>query len=303
MASGGGGGLTPGVTYNLKLGSTWDQIPTDLIHAVQYDFKPASIDPSQPGQMRPEPGSNGVTVLLPHKDTDESSEFKGNKQQTPKDCFLIVDKATNTIYLEKVSNMIRVKKHRSVRKKPAVKKDESERASPVPGATQSKETVSPVPSTVQSKDRISPVPSTLSVKDKTSPVNMTTSLQPRESDPAPPKPASPRPQQNEPVKTESPDSEPKVKRLKPSNAITSSGNLSSESSGSESESSNDSSDSDNDRNFLPVKEESQLDLGSSGTLITPLGQPNVKEEGGSSGDAIMNMLSQDLDISSDSDSD
>ena len=47
-----GTGLIPGATYTLKLGSTWDHIPTDLIHAVQYDFKPASVDPSQPGQMK-----------------------------------------------------------------------------------------------------------------------------------------------------------------------------------------------------------------------------------------------------------
>jgi len=302
MSTGGGGGLTPGATYNLKLGSTWDHIPTDLIHAVQYDFKPASIDPSQPGQMRLD-GSNGVTVLLPHKDTDESSEFKGNKQQTPKDCFLIVDKATNTIYLEKVSNMIRVKKHRSVRKKPVVRKEEGERASPVPNALQSKDTVSPVPSSVQSKDRISPVPPNLTTKDRLSPV--TTTAQPRDIESHGAKPPSPKSQPNDSIKSELSDSEPKVKRLKPSTAIgiTSSGNLSSESSGSDSESSNDSSDSDNEKNFLPVKEEGQLDIGSSGMLITPLGEPNVKDEGGSSGDAIMNMLSQDLDISSDSDSD
>jgi len=298
--SSGGGGLTPGATYTLKLGSTWDHIPTDLIHAVQYDFKPASIDPSQPGQMRPE-GSNGVTVLLPHKDTDESSEFKGNKQQTPKDCFLIVDKATKTIYLEKVSNMIRVKKHRSVRKKPAVRKDEGERSSPVPSALQSKDTMPSAPSSVQSKDRISPVPSTLASKDRLSPV--TSTVLSRDTEPHHPKPPSPKPQPNDSIKSELTDTEPKVKRLKPSAAIASSGNLSSESSGSDSESSNDSSDSDNEKNFLPVKEEAQLDIGGSGMLITPLGEPNVKEEGGSSGDAIMNMLSQDLDISSDSDSD
>ena len=317
----GGNGLVPGVTYNVKLGSTWDQIPTDLIHAVQYDFKPASIDPSQPGQMQVE-GGNGVTVLLPHKDTDESSEFKGNKQQTPKDCFLIVDKTTNTIYLEKVSNMIRVKKHRSVRKKPAVRNqvplEEGERASPVPAAMQAKDRVSPVPSGLQPKDQVSPVPTNFTPKETLSPVNiMTTTSQPRDyaQPTAQPRdyelhvlrPPSPKLLPNNPIKPEYntkpelSDCEQKVKRLKPSTLLAASGNLSSESdSASDSDSSNDSSDS---GGFVPVKPEPQLDLGGSGMLITPLGEPDVKEEGGSSGDAIMNMLSQDLDISSDSDSD
>lgn len=267
-----GGGLGPGTTYTLKLGSTWDNIPTDLIHAVQYDFKPASVDPSQPGQMRLE-GTNGITVVLPHKDTDESSEFKGNKQQTSKDCFLIMDKATNTIYLEKVSNMIRVKKHRSVKKKPAVRKEleEGDRASPIPAALQAKET----PATT---NRISPIPT--------------------RSSPEPSKPPSPLPQ------PDNSDSEPKVKRPKPSSAIASSGNLSSESSGSDSDSSNDSSDSENEVSFVPVKEEGQLDLANAGALISPLGEPDVNEEDAGSSNAIMNMLTQDLDItSSEGDSD
>ena len=138
-----------------------------------------------------------------------------------------------------------------------------------------------------------------------SPAPITTTLS-RDTEPLVVRPLSPKPHLNDSIKSELSDSEPKVKRLKPSTAITSSGNLSSESSGSDSDSSNDSSDSDNDKNFLPVKEESQLDIGGSGMsgmLITPLGQPNVKDEEGASGDAIMNMLHQDLDISSDSESD
>ena len=85
------------------------------------------------------------------------------------------------------------------------------------------------------------------------------------------------------------------------------GNLSSESSASESESS---SDSDNEElvhkkpSDHSIKTEETLNVGeSSGVLITPLGEPNIKQEGVASGDALMNMLSQDLDISSDSDSD
>ena len=273
MAS--GGGLAPGTTYTLKLGSTWDKIPSDLIHAVQYDFKPASIDPSQPGQMKLE-GNNGVALSLPHKDTDESSEFKGNKQPALKDCFLVVDKVSNTVYLEKVSNMIRVKKHRSIKRKKIAPRKEDERASPTYNA-ESPDPIStppPPPSSVQQN-----IPPELTAAVREEPTVLPLVV---------------------------PDSEPKTKPLNQP-TFASSGNLSSESSGSESESS---SDSDNDELMHkiptdPVKKEELLNVGeSSGVLITPLGEPNIKQEGVASGDALMNMLSQDLDISSsDADSD
>ena len=56
-------GLTPNTRYTLRLGETWNSMPTELVHSVQYDFKPASVDSSQPGQMKLD-DNNGVNLYF-----------------------------------------------------------------------------------------------------------------------------------------------------------------------------------------------------------------------------------------------
>lgn len=306
-------GLLPGCTYTLKLGPSWDHIPTELVHAVQYDFKPASIDPSQTGQMKLD-DNNGVSIILPHKDTDESSEFKGSKQPSAKECFLVVDNKTNTVFLEKVSNTIRVKKYRTS-KKPMqrnVLRREEDRASPVPTSVQN-----------QTKGRDSPVPAAPAAP-VFAPIKVVQEDTRSRSPLLPPKPEpithvipEPRTFVSEPrtvipeprtlipeprTLNPEPKSQPNAKRVKTELELKASGNLSSESesaSDSDSNSSDESSSSDTEK-FTTVKSQQALNLAGSSAMITPLGEPPIKEE--TSGSGLMDMLSQDLDLT-DSDDD
>eukprot|EP00116_Pleurobrachia_bachei_P008111 sb/3468373/ len=250
--------LTPSANYTLKLGPTWDHIPSELVHGVQYDFKPASVNAKQAGQMKLS-GKSDVSVILPHRDNNECLEFQGNRQLAQKDCFLVVDEATKTVTLERISNMIRVKKHRSVSKKTiksGVKRDEPSESSPSPSLpsssshleTRKQHTPSPTPDPTPTPPPAVAVPPP--------------EKQPRISAPPPPPPAN---------------------------------NLSED----------DSSGSDSD---MSSSGESGADSGGGGesgvvssTVITPLGQPDKVVEGDQGSNKLIEILSRDLDMTSDED--
>lgn len=273
-------GLQPGCQYTLQLGPSWDHLPTEVVHAVQYDFKPASVDPSQPGQMKID-DNNGVSVQLPHRDTDETSEFKGHKKPVSKECFLVVNHRTKVVTLEKISNTIRLKRSRTAKKgRPLIRREE---------------------------DRVSPVPPQLS--SQTSPHRPHT---PQPLQPPVPQPPAPSVKQTIDVPK---NIKPEIKHTSPPKrlktvAMPTSGTLSSSESGSDSNSSDDSSSSDTEPNFVKT-ESSTSDLFKSSDMFNEVyNKPVVEEHSEKLKEEIpteelnpLDMLSQDLDLSDSDESD
>lgn len=291
-------GLQPGCQYTLQLGASWDHLPTEVVHAVQYDFKPASIDPSQPGQMKID-DKNGVSVQLPHRDTDETSEFKGHKKPVSKECFLVVNHKTKTVTLEKISNTIRLKRSRTAKKARPLIRREEDRVSPIPSQLTSN-TISPQ----QPLRPHTPQPTA-----------------PLVSTPTPPKPApQPTPPSiKQPIELAK-KIKPEIKRASTSppkrlktGVMPSSGTLSSSESGSDSNSSDDSSSSDTEQpNFVKTETSATSDLfGSSDMFKEVFNKPIVeepiveklKQEVPTEELNPLDMLSQDLDLSDSDDSD
>jgi len=108
-----GHGLSEGREYTLKLGSSFQNgaRSQESYHVLRYDFKPASIDTSQPAEVKF--GSNKeCTVTYPNHDQG-STTFKGGRKPCSKECILIIDKATGEITLERISSNIPLKKSRT----------------------------------------------------------------------------------------------------------------------------------------------------------------------------------------------
>lgn len=99
--------------FELILGDSFlSSRPNNGFHTVRYDFKPASVDMSQPGNL--EVGDGGeVTVSLPNTQDSGTTVYKGSKKPCPKECILIVDKEKKTITLERLTSTIQLKKIRS----------------------------------------------------------------------------------------------------------------------------------------------------------------------------------------------
>lgn len=76
------------------------------------DFKPASVDTTQPGNL--EVGGGGeVTVSLPNTQDSGTTVYRGSKKPCPKECILVVDKEKRTIILERLASTVQLKKIRS----------------------------------------------------------------------------------------------------------------------------------------------------------------------------------------------
>ncbi|GAB1604858.1 ELL-associated factor 1-like [Argonauta hians] len=98
----------------LRLGASFDPNPRVAFHSVRYDFKPASVDVTKEAAL--EVGEkNQVTITVPHIESSGTTHtvYKGNKRTCPKECVLIIDNATGSVTLEKLSNTIQVKKTRA----------------------------------------------------------------------------------------------------------------------------------------------------------------------------------------------
>nr|XP_039273112.1 ELL-associated factor 1-like [Styela clava] len=99
--------------HKLVLGESFKRNSNSAFHMMRYDFKPASVDKNQAGQL--EVGdTNEVTVSLPHMVGSKTpcTVYKGSKKPAQKDCVLIFDHNTGEFTLERISSQIQVKKTR-----------------------------------------------------------------------------------------------------------------------------------------------------------------------------------------------
>jgi len=106
-------GLSEGKEYSLRLGTSFEKgsRAQESFHVLRYDFKPASIDTSQPAELTF--GSNKECVVTYPNQDQGSTTFKGGRKPGAKECILIIDKETGDITLERVSTTIPLKKSRS----------------------------------------------------------------------------------------------------------------------------------------------------------------------------------------------
>ncbi|CAK8681169.1 unnamed protein product [Clavelina lepadiformis] len=104
--------IREGKVHNIELGNTFRKRKDTAFHTVRYDFKPASADLTQQGQV--DVGENNdVTITLPHTQGNSNIVYKGSKKPAQKECILIYDPATGDFTLERVTSQIQVKKTRS----------------------------------------------------------------------------------------------------------------------------------------------------------------------------------------------
>lgn len=99
--------------HKLVLGESFKRNSNSAFHMMRYDFKPASVDENQAGQL--EVGdTNEVIVSLPHLVGSKTpcTVYKGSKKPAQKDCVLIYDRNTGEFTLERISSQIQVKKTR-----------------------------------------------------------------------------------------------------------------------------------------------------------------------------------------------
>uniref|UniRef100_F7BBE5 Transcription elongation factor Eaf N-terminal domain-containing protein n=1 Tax=Ciona intestinalis TaxID=7719 RepID=F7BBE5_CIOIN len=100
-----------GTVHTIEMGNTFRKKKRTAFHTVRYDFKPASVDLNQEGQM--DVGENNdVTVTLPHSQGSQSV-YKGSKKPVQKECVLIYDPTSGSFTLERITSQIQVKKTRS----------------------------------------------------------------------------------------------------------------------------------------------------------------------------------------------
>jgi len=104
-------------TYQITLGSTFDEAPRQSFHGLKYNFKPAAIDYSLPGNLTSsEDGSGEVSLALPSTTDGEHHIFKGPLQETKANEYVLVyDPESNTFVLERLASMSRLAATRSSR--------------------------------------------------------------------------------------------------------------------------------------------------------------------------------------------
>ncbi|XP_078485086.1 uncharacterized protein LOC100184137 isoform X2 [Ciona intestinalis] len=99
-----------GTVHTIEMGNTFRKKKRTAFHTVRYDFKPASVDLNQEGQI--DVGENNdVTVTLPHSQGSQSV-YKGSKKPVQKECVLIYDPSSGSFTLERITSQIQVKKTR-----------------------------------------------------------------------------------------------------------------------------------------------------------------------------------------------
>lgn len=102
-----------GKTHKLSLGASFRKHPNTAFHTVRYDFKPASIDQTQEGELEVQDGHE-VSITLPNVVDCKTActVYKGSKKPALKECVLIYNHATGEFSLERISSQIQVKKTR-----------------------------------------------------------------------------------------------------------------------------------------------------------------------------------------------
>jgi len=87
---------------------------SDAFHTIRYDFKPVSVDTSQPATIDFEQSNGAVTVTAPNVEGSGQTEtvFSGKTIPYLKECVLIIDHETGEITLERLSQNIIVKNKR-----------------------------------------------------------------------------------------------------------------------------------------------------------------------------------------------
>jgi ELL-associated factor len=121
MAEGSVGGSIPVVLdqeYRVKLGRTFTFPKENAFHTIKYDFKPKSVDVSQPGRMKV--NGDEVSVSLPVSQAESSDDvylFKGARRSCAKECVLIINTTTGEAILEKITNTVQLKGVRDPKKK------------------------------------------------------------------------------------------------------------------------------------------------------------------------------------------
>uniref|UniRef100_A0A2P2IED5 Ell-associated factor Eaf n=1 Tax=Hirondellea gigas TaxID=1518452 RepID=A0A2P2IED5_9CRUS len=129
-----------GKTRPLKIGRSFLENSNDDDNeeflSITYDFKPPSAEKSTTTlELGPD---NNVSINVYQNNNDENTLYKGSVQEGSKDCFLIIDHVTGEITLEKVSNIIRVKRTREAgcsggnRQHPSTPQDSNRMGSNIP---------------------------------------------------------------------------------------------------------------------------------------------------------------------------
>uniref|UniRef100_T2M7W4 ELL-associated factor 1 n=1 Tax=Hydra vulgaris TaxID=6087 RepID=T2M7W4_HYDVU len=136
-------GLIDGKDYDLTIGSTFlPNKQTEAYYTMRYDFKPASVDTSRPGEVVIG-AKNECTVTIPNHDSGFTT-YKGGKKPCFKECILIIDQQTGEIILERISSNIPLKKHRIDRTGESAKISQV-KPSPAPNLKQNKNSSLPLP--------------------------------------------------------------------------------------------------------------------------------------------------------------
>ncbi|XP_069111828.1 ELL-associated factor 1-like [Argopecten irradians] len=99
--------------HELKFGGSFDSKSKEAFHSIRYDFKPASVDTTKDALLEVGEGHQ-VSITVPHVEGSGTTHtvYSGNKRECPKECVLIIDHATGTFTLERLTNNIQLKKTR-----------------------------------------------------------------------------------------------------------------------------------------------------------------------------------------------
>ncbi|XP_038077028.1 ELL-associated factor 2-like isoform X2 [Patiria miniata] len=99
--------------HQLKLGRSFDRDKHRAFHTIRYDFKPASVDHSKEAVLEVGEGHE-VNITLPNVESKGTTctKFKGSKRSLQKECVLIYDHRTGEFTLERLTCNMQVKKQR-----------------------------------------------------------------------------------------------------------------------------------------------------------------------------------------------
>eukprot|EP00039_Didymoeca_costata_P000309 m.45085 g.45085 ORF g.45085 m.45085 type:complete len:228 (-) comp10185_c0_seq2:193-876(-) len=98
-----------GEEYPVVLGETFSNNCSTQYHSVRYDFKPASIDTSTPGNLNVTAGTQKVKLQLNSTEGGEKIKFEGPASHATKECILLFDSDKKAFRLEKLCKSIKLK--------------------------------------------------------------------------------------------------------------------------------------------------------------------------------------------------
>ncbi|CAH8616600.1 unnamed protein product [Heterobilharzia americana] len=108
-------------TFDVKLGKSFLDRDSTSYMTSRFDFMPASVDRSQPGSMKVNESKEVIVNLpnIPNTGTDATTVFRGTARPVQKECFLIYNKKTHELTLERIAHTVLLKKTREERKSDA----------------------------------------------------------------------------------------------------------------------------------------------------------------------------------------